>query len=127
MPGFFYEHFEELKPTVIAGTDQFLGVELHGYEVVAFVSLDDAVCAVGSYLQTRSHGFDSLVMRRIDFNGVGTVEFCQQTARLSKNLVHSATVPHIFGFLLCKILIQGTAEHDIHQLLAAAYSEDGLF
>ena len=34
-PGFFYEHFEELKPTVIAGTDQFLGVELHGYEVVA--------------------------------------------------------------------------------------------
>ena len=62
MPGFFYEYLEDLEPFVVAGSDEFLGMELHCDQIVAFVGLNYAVVAVSSDLQAGSDIFDRLVM-----------------------------------------------------------------
>ena len=95
-----------------------------------FDALNNAVLTCGGKNQRRCNLVNSLMMQAVGQKGFLTHDFSQLCAARDGNLVISTVFARIIivaaGGNICDILMERTSEEDIHQLLTAADTQDGL-
>ena len=106
--------------------DQSFRMELDGEGMLIFIGLDDAVRSVGGNTDAGSRVFHGLMMGGIDGQGVLAEDLVEDTPLLNTDSVVKARVLDERVDLGRDVLIQCAAEHDVHQLFAAADCQDWL-
>ena len=101
-------------------------MELDGPDLFVFHSFDDSVVRPGDDPQPWRDGFHRLVVPGVDGQGIRSEDACEEAAGFGADLVgDSATVLTRFRQLRGDVLIQGSAQDDVHKLLPAADGQDG--